>query len=348
MPTPVAPTPVAPTPVAPTPVAPTPVSTPLPGPPCGQTGAMAAPIEHPMEELRILMQGSVTAMNQFIREREKQHAAAAALCAKVGTSMDEVAAAASLDWSFKGLEPTDCKTIGMLIATQALQTLRTLDLYGNNSIGDEGVNWMAIGLLRKPLPISRLDLSHTSLSIEAVGTLASAFKGGGLSTLRVLSLGGNAIGDKGAFALAAPGVLPIGLTALFLGGTGIGDAGIQALVARPGKGVLETLEALDLNCNRITEVGCAALASAVGERGMPALKSLCLQGNPASKPALEWVQDVPIPPPGGLLPGWKARVDGTTGGTYYFNVQSREVRWDMPFADAAAAAQYAVPASGTI
>ena len=45
------------------------------------------------------------------------------------------------------------------------------------------------------------------------------------------------------------------------------------------------LEQLDLQYNRITDAGCATLASALRGGALPALKQLDLRGNPASDEA---------------------------------------------------------------
>ena len=50
------------------------------------------------------------------------------------------------------------------------------------------------------------------------------------------------------------------------------------------------LEQLDLQYNRITDAGCATLASALRGRTLPALKELALYFNPASEEAQDAVQ----------------------------------------------------------
>ena len=106
------------------------------------------------------------------------------------------------------------------------------------------------------------------------------------------SLHNAAIGDAGIAALApALRQLPA-LETLGLESNPLGDDGIAALVAPPplagalsppaGGGVLVGLKKLYLGFTHITDVGCAALASALDRGTLPALRELRLLNIPAS------------------------------------------------------------------
>ena len=60
-------------------------------------------------------------------------------------------------------------------------------------------------------------------------------------------------------------------------------------MAQPTAGALKSLETLHLHLNRITDAGCATLASALRGGALPALKELLLGDNPASEEATEAV-----------------------------------------------------------
>ena len=65
--------------------------------------------------------------------------------------------------------------------------------------------------------------------------------------------------------------------------------GLVSLLAPPTAGVLPTLEDLDLQDNQITDEGCAALGSSLGNGALPALNKLELDDNPASQQARDAV-----------------------------------------------------------
>ena len=76
---------------------------------------------------------------------------------------------------------------------------------------------------------------------------------------------------------------------LYLAGNPLGDEGIAALVAPPPRagapppttGGLATLNWLNLWDTRITDAGCATLASALNSGALPALLECELEGIPA-------------------------------------------------------------------
>mmetsp|Transcript_26403 Transcript_26403/g.62433 ORF Transcript_26403/g.62433 Transcript_26403/m.62433 type:complete len:93 (+) Transcript_26403:1-279(+) len=80
----------------------------------------------------------------------------------------------------------------------------------------------------------------------------------------------------------------------------LGDEGVAALVASPPLAgappppteVLTKLMVLYLSSTQITDAGCAALAAALDGAALPALKTLYLQGIPASAAAKAAVRKI--------------------------------------------------------
>jgi hypothetical protein len=115
--------------------------------------------------------------------------------------------------------------------------------------------------------LENLDLSDNELRAEGIRDLLGSSH---LGALMVLDLGGNAIGDDGARALA-DGTLSK-LTTLNLSGNGITVDGAKALAR--GKGY-PALHSLDLSMNPVGADGVRALGSA----GLPQISELYLLGS---------------------------------------------------------------------
>ena len=115
--------------------------------------------------------------------------------------------------------------------------------------------------------------------------------------LKVLTLANAAIGDAGLVALAPALRRLLALRFLSLSHNPFGDEGLAALVAPPPPpgtlplptGGLKKLKALHLDRTQVTDAGCAALAAALDNGALPALKDLTLRGIPASAAAKEAV-----------------------------------------------------------
>ena len=99
-----------------------------------------------------------------------------------------------------------------------------------------------------------------------------------LTSLSVLDLGGNEIGDDGAKALADTKLEH--LTTLNLSGNGIGSAGAKALAKSHG---YPALASLDLSMNPIGADGVAAL----GKAGLSKLSALFLLGSEIERGELD-------------------------------------------------------------
>ena len=150
---------------------------------------------------------------------------------------------------------------------------------------------LAEGLGAGALPaLSSLNLNGMHVGDAGASALAAALGRGAMPWLKVFYLNDAAIGDAGLVALApALRRLPA-LEALCLEENSFGDEGITALLAppplagaiSPTTGVLTKLETLNLSSARITNAGCAALATALTSGALPALRRLLLYGVPAS------------------------------------------------------------------
>ena len=140
-----------------------------------------------------------------------------------------------------------------LAGSSSLSALTALDL-NRQRIGDAGLD----SLLSSPSLRGLQELELRSNEIASVIRFGSS-QGAGFVRL---DLGGNAIGDAGAAALAAAPRLA-GLASLGLDTCEIGSRGIQALTSAP---FWATLDRLDLGQNPLGEQGTRALAAA----GLPA------------------------------------------------------------------------------
>eukprot|EP00964_Phaeocystis_antarctica_P005621 scaffold3064_cov63-Phaeocystis_antarctica.AAC.7 len=123
--------------------------------------------------------------------------------------------------------------------------------------------------------------------------LAAALGRGALPRLQYLPLWDAAIGNAALVALAPALRRRPALEFLQLTGNPLGDEGLTALVAPPPPagalpppaGGLKKLRLLYLEWTQVTDVGCAALASALDSGALPALEFLNLDGIPASAAA---------------------------------------------------------------
>ena len=142
---------------------------------------------------------------------------------------------------------------------------------------------MCEGLGRHSLPNLR-SLSLVSCAIGPVGasSLGLVLGQGALPKLKQLCIGhGNAIGDQGMLALAAPLRARVAFKTLYLEGNDISDAGVTSLVANLGNGELKALKRLKLASNRIGKIGCAAIIDAIDCGALPSLKRLDVFGTSA-------------------------------------------------------------------
>ncbi|MFV8752818.1 gala protein [Nannocystaceae bacterium ST9] len=143
-----------------------------------------------------------------------------------------------------------------------------------NPVGVEGARVLAT-LLREQPALEVLDLTNTKLTDAGAEAIAGGLRGqaGLASGLRVLLLGGNGIGVRGAEALADAIAIHPHLRELGLAASQLGDAGVHALARGIGR-----LESLDLASNGMGVSGLGGLIEAGA-----ALKSLDLGSTPSSR-----------------------------------------------------------------
>ena len=224
------------------------------------------------------------------QQLKADYEAAAALGRKLGKgSCKELREATSVWWYSRGLTAAGLELLGKL--GSLLPALEDLRLYeSSGAAGRDGVQRLADKLGAGALPaVTLLRLGDMHVGDAGASALAAALGRGALSRLKHLHLHRAAIGDAGLVALApALRRLPA-LEHLYLAGNPFGDEGIAALVAPPPRagapppttGGLATLNWLNLWDTRITDAGCATLASALNSGALPALLECELEGIPA-------------------------------------------------------------------
>ena len=258
------------------------------------------------------------------------HEVAAALCLKMGLrSCKELREAKMVESEDTGLSAADLTLLGTLVSVlPALEHLRLREhmrlehlrlTERSGAAGADGMQQLMAKLGVGTLPA----LTHLALSVMPVGdagasALAAALGRGALPRLRVLELFDASIGDAGLVALApALRKLPA-LEVLGLAFNPFGDEGIAALVAPaavagapPTTTVgLAKLIVLLLDGSRITDVGCAALVSALDSGAMPALEHLILGDCPASPVAVGAVRAALARPSRGPFPPFPGAAEG--------------------------------------
>ena len=233
---------------------------------------------------------------EVLKERNEK---VVALCRKVSTwhhpcSCTELRDAERLDWGSSGLTADDMATLGMILRTNGLPRLRSLELF-SNGFGNAGMHALCVGLGPDAAPaLGYLNLLRTVFGPVGAEALAAALGRGALPKLERLALSANRIGNHGVAALAAPLRSMPALKCLYLPQCGIGDEGLASLVANLGKDDFKKLEYLYVGDNGITDVGVARLAAAIDGGGLPALQwdTHALLGNPSSASARSAVQAV--------------------------------------------------------
>ena len=222
-------------------------------------------------------------MQKQLAELRQQYLEALYMALYWGTSCAALADAEVLNLGIfhKYLTPAHWRTLGMLVGRGSLPNLKSLLITDDNN--DQDVASLADGLLRGRLP-SLQDLSFYKSRIGPQGAtaLAPALTKRALPSITRLSLCGNPLGDVGVAALLPALRLPL-LEKLDLSDTRIGDEGVASLT-QLSAGALKSLKWLRLSYNKITDAGCATLASALRGGALPALEALDLNGNQIENP----------------------------------------------------------------
>eukprot|EP00964_Phaeocystis_antarctica_P025388 scaffold14267_cov55-Phaeocystis_antarctica.AAC.1 len=209
------------------------------------------------------------------------HEAAAALCDDLGMSCKGLREKTSVYLAHKGLSAADLATLGSL--GSVLPACEEL-LIDERSCSLGGMRRLVAELGAGALPAVKHLYLGMHVGNAGASALAAALDRGALPRLKRLSLYSAAVGDAGLVALSpALRRLPA-LQRLSLVANPFGDEGLAALVApsagaQPPTGGLAKLEELFLRRTRVTDTGCATLASALENGALPALKERNLKVN---------------------------------------------------------------------
>ena len=177
--------------------------------------------------------------------------------------------------------------------------LRSL-LLAHNHLGCAGLQALCAGLGgggggggRAPSTLVKLNLSYNNLLPSGAEALAGALGRGALPKLEELFLTANHLGDQGVATLAVPLRALPALIVLQLGNNGIGEQGVVSLVASLGANDdgFNSLKKLGLRGNKLTDKGCATLASAIDGGGMPMVEQVQLLDDSLSGEARQAVDD---------------------------------------------------------
>ena len=237
---------------------------------------------------------------------------ATALCIKMGLQdCKELREGKDVRWEgdpWKVLSVTDLMTLATL--GSVLPALEMLILEeSSGSAGPDGVWGLAEGLGAGALPaVIYLHISGMQISDAGASALAAALDRRALPRLKLLVLTSAAINDAALVALAPALRRRPALEYIYLTCNPFGDEGLAALVAPPPPAGappppaagLAKLKELDLCSTKVTDAGCATLASALEGGALPELKTLNLKSTPASAAAIAFVDRA-------LATAWKRR-----------------------------------------
>ncbi len=194
------------------------------------------------------------------------------------------------------IEPDGVEALAQAIAKVPVRAL----WLKRNPVGVEGARALA-RLLREQPGLEVLDLTNTKLSDAGAESISEGLIGqvGLASGLRVLLVGGNGIGVRGAEALGEALAVHPHLRELSLAASPLGDAGVHALAR--GLGRSRRLERLDLASNAMGISGLGGLID-VGS----SLHSLDLGSTPSSRALGASDNELGDALGGGLLGAWLA------------------------------------------
>ena len=228
--------------------------------------------------------GLRTPLREAVAVLKERHVRAVALCRKVGLSRAGLRDAAELMWVEKEFNTGDMATLGMLLCTNGLPSLESLELaLSLEDIGDKGVQALFDGLGHCAAPSLRLlGFGGNEIGPPGAAALAAALHRGAMPKLAILGLQSNPIGSQGVAALAPVLRKMPALKKLCLCHCDIGDEGVASLVGNLGKDDFKALENLYLDDNKITSAGGETLAAAVNGNAFQLLEALDIRRNDMS------------------------------------------------------------------
>ena len=221
--------------------------------------------------------GLRTPLQAALEVLKERHEKAKALCRKLDKSCAQVRGAERLRGRSR-LVADDMATLGMILCTNGLPRLLQLYLGSCYGFGDADVQALCEGLGRGAAPSLRiLSLADSKLGPAGAEALATALGRGAMPKLEELELTSNPIGNQGVASLTASLRKMSGLKRLYLGHCEIGDEGVASLVDNLGKDDFKALVTLFLQDNKITDVGCTKLVSALSAGALLAIEEFYYQ-----------------------------------------------------------------------
>ena len=132
-----------------------------------------------------------------------------------------------------------------------------------------------------------LDLSGKGIGVQ-MEKFCTALSTGELSSLTILDLSDNRIGDEGmkAFSEALSRGVLASLTVLDLSDNRIGDEGMKAFSTALSSGALGSLVELWLHDNKISRDGMSAFAQEIARGSLASLEDLYIHNNDAASDAV--------------------------------------------------------------
>ena len=228
--------------------------------------------------------GLRTPLRAALEVLQQQHMKTQAFIKKMDISCADMRVAEKLKWGRDAEASPECTvedmaTLGMILRTCGLPRLQSLELY-SHGFGDAGVLSLCEGLGDSSAPSLRLlNLSNNDFGPAGAEALAAALGRGALPKLKDVRFATTGLGRSGLAALLpALRALP-GLKRLNLFNCAICDEAVALLAANLGKDDFKALQELVLDGNQLTDMGCATLASALDQAGLPALKDMSVSDN---------------------------------------------------------------------
>ena len=249
--------------------------------------ALSDPIGASLVQLSVTVKSLRAALQRPLAELRLRRQEAKAMLAAWGTSLAQLRQRALwLDAPPFWERLAHWRTLRMLVGCGSLMVVHELNIRGS-SCGDEGVASLLEGICFGDMPyLNSLGFNYSHIGPQGACAIAGCLSKRALS-LELLHLDGNQLGDAGVAALAESLRTLPGLKTLSLQRNEMTDEGVAALLAEPMEGMWQSLERLQLSENQITDLGCTMLVCTLRGGALRALKAVALDGNMASRQALD-------------------------------------------------------------